>query len=166
MSGTSCAIMRPRAGHSHASGFAPTPASIQVNPDPKGGAPQLTGTGNVTSMLPRGYIEILFKTADTTLGREFDSAMARYAGVQLAAFAWRMPPGHTAALPRMAFAYGRLLSCSVRSILAPGQERRPSRLRVSSPPKCRKGAFEFLRTTLSTLCGSRAGSRTRTARLG
>lgn len=67
-------------------GFAPTPASIQVNPDPKGGAPQLTGTGNVTAMLPRGYIEILFKTADTTLGREFDTAMARYAGVQLAAF--------------------------------------------------------------------------------
>ena len=67
-------------------GFAPTPASIQVNPDPKGGPPQLTGTGNVTAMLPRGYIEILFKTADTTLGREFDAAMARYAGVQLAAF--------------------------------------------------------------------------------
>src|SRR4030095_15496675 len=67
-------------------GFAPTPPSIQVNPDPKGGPPQLTGTGNVTAMLPRGYIEILFKTADTTLGREFDAAMARYAGVQLAAF--------------------------------------------------------------------------------
>src|SRR5262249_39098559 len=67
-------------------GFAPTPTSIQVNPDPKGGAPQLTGTGNVTAMLPRGYIEVLFKTADTTLGREFDATMARYAGVQLAAF--------------------------------------------------------------------------------
>ena len=67
-------------------GFAPTPASIQFNPDPKGAAPQLTGTGNVTAMLSRGYIEILFKTADTTLGREFDAAMARYAGVQLAAF--------------------------------------------------------------------------------
>src|SRR5262245_30175623 len=67
-------------------GFTPTPVSIQVNPDPKGGPPQLTGTGNVTAMLSRGYIEVLFKTADTTLGRELDTAMARYAGVHLAAF--------------------------------------------------------------------------------
>ena len=68
-------------------GFAPTPLSIQVNPDPHGGAPQPAGTGNVTAMLSRGYIEVLFKTADTALGREFDSAMARYPGVHLAAFA-------------------------------------------------------------------------------
>ncbi len=68
-------------------GFAPTPVSIQVNPDPKGGTPQRTGTGNVTAMLPRGYIEVLFKTADTTLGRELDSALGRYTGLHLAAFA-------------------------------------------------------------------------------
>ena len=68
-------------------GFAPTPASVQVNPDPAGGAPKLTGTGNVTAMFQRGYVELLFKTADTPLGRELDAALARYAGIHLAAFA-------------------------------------------------------------------------------
>ena len=68
-------------------GFAPTPVSVQVNPDPEGGAPKPTGTGNVTAMFARGYIEVLFKTADTPLGRELDTAMTRYPGVHLAAFA-------------------------------------------------------------------------------
>ncbi len=68
-------------------GFAPAPLSVQVNPDPAGGAPQLTGTGNVTAMFSRGYIEVLFKTADTALGRELDTALARYSGIHLAAFA-------------------------------------------------------------------------------
>jgi hypothetical protein len=67
-------------------GFAPTPPSIQVNPDVAVGR-QLIGTGNVTAMLVRGYIEALFKTADTVLGREFEAMLARYAGVHLAAFA-------------------------------------------------------------------------------
>src|SRR5215470_4982986 len=68
-------------------GFAPAPAAIHTSPDPGGGAPVPTGTGNVTAMLTRGYIEALFKTADTPLGRELDSAIARYGGVHLAAFA-------------------------------------------------------------------------------
>ena len=68
-------------------GFAPTHMSLQINPDPDGGEPQPTGTGNVTAMFSRGYIELLFKTADTPLGRELDAAMARYPGVHLAAFA-------------------------------------------------------------------------------
>ena len=63
-------------------GFAPTPVSIQANPD---GTP--TGTGNVTAMLRRGYIEVLFKTADTPLGQEFDASLARHGGLHLAAFA-------------------------------------------------------------------------------
>jgi hypothetical protein len=67
-------------------GFAPTPMSIQVNPAPDG-SKRLTGTGNVTAMLARGYIEALFKTADTPLGRELETALARHAGVHLAAFA-------------------------------------------------------------------------------
>jgi hypothetical protein len=67
-------------------GFAPTPVSIQVNPDP-GGAARLTGTGNVTAMLSQGYIEVLFKTADTPLAAELEAAMARCRGVHLAAFA-------------------------------------------------------------------------------
>jgi hypothetical protein len=68
-------------------GFAPTPVSVQVNPGPAGGPPQPTGTGNVTCMLDRGYLEILFKTSDTPLSRELDAAVARYQGVHLAAFA-------------------------------------------------------------------------------
>jgi Glyoxalase-like domain len=67
-------------------GFAPTPMSIQVNPGADG-TQRLTGTGNVTAMLSRGYIEALFKTADTPLGRELETALARHDGVHLAAFA-------------------------------------------------------------------------------
>jgi hypothetical protein len=67
-------------------GFAPTAISIQVAPGPDG-ALRATGTGNVTAMLARGYIEVLFKTADTPLGRELDLGLARYGGVHLAAFA-------------------------------------------------------------------------------
>jgi hypothetical protein len=69
-----------------AAGFAPTPPSIQVSPDPAGGPPRPTGTGNTTAMLERGYIEALFKSAaDTPLGRQHDAALARYAGVHLLA---------------------------------------------------------------------------------
>src|SRR5215813_3031941 len=64
-------------------GFAPAPLSVQVNPDPAGGPPQLTGTGNVTAMFTRGYIEVLFKTSDTPLAREFEAGLARHPGVHL-----------------------------------------------------------------------------------
>ncbi|HEY6259201.1 MAG TPA: VOC family protein [Xanthobacteraceae bacterium] len=67
-------------------GFAPTPLSVQTQPEPESGAPRLTGTGNVTAMLARGYVEVLFKTADTPLGQELDAAIARYPGIHLAAF--------------------------------------------------------------------------------
>jgi Glyoxalase-like domain len=67
-------------------GFAPTPVSIQVNADPSG-VQRPTGTGNVTAMFERGYTEVLFKTADTPLAREFDAMLAEHAGLHLAAFA-------------------------------------------------------------------------------
>lgn len=60
-------------------GFAPTPISIQTD----GG--KLTGTGNVTAMMARGYIEVLFKTADTPLAQELDRALTRFSGVHLIA---------------------------------------------------------------------------------
>ncbi len=66
-------------------GFAPTPVSIQMQPTPAGGT-EPTGTGNVTAMFSRGYVEVLFKTSDTALAREFDAALARHAGLHLAAF--------------------------------------------------------------------------------
>jgi Glyoxalase-like domain len=67
-------------------GFKPTPVSIQVSPNPAGGVSP-TGTGNVTAMFARGYVEVLFKTSDTALTREFDAAMAHHAGLHLVAFA-------------------------------------------------------------------------------
>jgi hypothetical protein len=69
-----------------ACGFAPTPVSIQVHPDQSDGTTP-TGTGNVTAMFARGYVEVLFKTAETPLAREFDAALERHAGLHLAAFA-------------------------------------------------------------------------------
>jgi hypothetical protein len=66
-------------------GFAPTPMSVQTQPD-TAGAPRLTGTGNVTAMLGRGYVEVLFKTAETPLGHELNAALARYDGIHLVAF--------------------------------------------------------------------------------
>jgi len=68
-------------------GFAPTPLSIQSNPDPRGGPPRPTGTGNITTMFRCGYVEVLFKTSDTPIARELDAALGRYPGLHLAAFA-------------------------------------------------------------------------------
>lgn len=67
------------------SGFSPAPVSIQVTPGPSGGT-RPTGTGNVTAMFERGYAEVLFKTADTPLAREFDAMLEQHAGLHLAAF--------------------------------------------------------------------------------
>jgi len=66
-------------------GFAPTPVSVQTNPGPNGTSVP-AGTGNVTAMLTRGYIEVLFKTSETPLAREFDAELTRYAGLHLIAF--------------------------------------------------------------------------------
>jgi hypothetical protein len=72
-------------------GFLTTPISVQVNPDESGGESP-TGTGNITALFRRGYIEALFKTAETPLGRELDAAIARYPGVHLAAFSVQDAP--------------------------------------------------------------------------
>ena len=80
-------------------GFAPTPVSVQANPD---GTP--TGTGNVTAMFSRGYVEVLFKTADTPLGREFDLALSGHAGVHLTAFSIADAEGRHRRLTEAGFA--------------------------------------------------------------
>ncbi len=80
-------------------GFAPTPVSVQSNPD---GTP--TGTGNITAMLSRGYIEVLFKTADTPLGREFEASLSGHAGVHLAAFSIADAEGQHRRLTEAGFA--------------------------------------------------------------
>jgi Glyoxalase-like domain len=67
-------------------GFAPTPVSIQADKDPATGRLVPTGLGNVTAMFARGYLEVLFKSSDTLLAGELDAALARRAGLHLAAF--------------------------------------------------------------------------------
>jgi len=67
-------------------GFTVTPFSAQVQPDPATGQMRLTGTGNICVMLPQGYLEVLVHTADTAIGREFQAALDRRAGLHLAAF--------------------------------------------------------------------------------
>src|SRR5438874_2231701 len=64
-----------------------TRPNTSVGPPGANGMITRTGTGNLTAMLARGYLEVLFKTADTPLAREFDTALSRHAGVHLAAFA-------------------------------------------------------------------------------
>jgi hypothetical protein len=67
-------------------GFAPTPVSIQADNDPSTGRLAPTGLGNITAMFGRGYLEVLFKNSDTPLAGELDAAVARHAGLHLAAF--------------------------------------------------------------------------------
>ena len=67
-------------------GFTPTPVSMQVNPDGTG-REKPTGTGNICAMLSRGYVECLFKTADTSLAHELEKSIERFPGVHLVAFA-------------------------------------------------------------------------------
>jgi hypothetical protein len=67
-------------------GFAPTPISIQIQPDDAGGS-RPTGTGNITVMFTRGYVEVLFRTVNQPVIAEFDAALARYTGLHLVAFA-------------------------------------------------------------------------------
>jgi hypothetical protein len=82
-------FVRDAQAASHAlrrAGFAPTPMSIQANKDQTTGRLEPTGTGNITAMFARGYVEALFKNSDTPLARELDAALARRAGLHLAAF--------------------------------------------------------------------------------
>jgi hypothetical protein len=90
-------------------GFVPTPVSVQVKPDGEGGE-QPTGTGNICAMLPRGYVECLFKTAETPLGHELDKALERYPGVHLAAFAVHDPEATHARLQAQGFRVRPLVS--------------------------------------------------------
>ncbi len=98
-------------------GFAPTPVSVQVNPD---GTP--TGIGNVTAMFTRGYIEVLFKTADTPLSREFDAALASHSGLHLVAFSVADAPAGHARLAADGFAMRPLVQFQrpVETLSGPG----------------------------------------------
>jgi hypothetical protein len=98
-------------------GFAPTPQSVQVNPD---GTP--IGTGNITAMFRRGYVEVLFKTDDTPLGREFDLALSGHAGVHLVAFSISDAEGQHRRLTEAGFAMRPLVRFQrpVETVSGPG----------------------------------------------
>ena len=160
MSAISCATADAAGAALQRAGFAPTPVSVQVAPD---GGP--TGTGNVCAMMTRGYMEVLFKTADTPLGREFDAALSApfrppACGLRGRRRQCLAPPAWRSRLPHAA-------DCAVlsgRSTPRPARTPPPSRWRGSSPARWRKAASRCSPTTPSTRCGSRAGSRIRTAR--
>ena len=145
-------------------GFAPAPVSIQVNPDPAGGPPQPTGTGNVTAMLARGYVEILFKTADTPLGRELDAALARHPGLHLAAFAVADARAAHHRLGEAGFRMQPLVEMQRPVDTVQGRMSPPSRSRASHPGRWPRAASRCSPTAPSTPSGSRAGSTIRTAR--
>jgi Glyoxalase-like domain len=116
-------------------GFAPTPISIQVNPDPAGGPPRPTGTGNVTCMLDRGYLEVLFRTSDTPLAREFDAAIAACASQPSRSRMRAQPmPGWR----NRDFACSRSSPCSARSKPRPAQISRRLGWCASRRAKCPK----------------------------
>ncbi|MEW5424257.1 VOC family protein [Amorphus sp. 3PC139-8] len=85
-------------------GFITTPWTVLTSPDPLGGPPVLTGTGNHCLMFHRGYVQILAKTAETTLARQFEQAMERYVGVHLVTFSTRDAVYERARLANSGFA--------------------------------------------------------------
>ena len=145
MSAISCAIRMPRPARSSAPALPRRRSPCRSIPMPDG-APRLTGTGNVTAMFARGYIEALFKTADTPLGRELDGALARYRGVHLAAFAVADAATRIGGWPKRFPRAAVWSNCSGRSTPAGRRQRRPSRWRGSSPAKCRRAASRCSRT--------------------
>src|SRR5262249_36285792 len=67
-------------------GWGPPPLPLQATRAPEG-RDRPPGRGTVTAIPARAYTEALFRPADTPLGRELETALARHAGVHLAAFA-------------------------------------------------------------------------------
>ena len=144
MSAISCAIRRPQ----------PRARARRLRPDAGVRSGQsrcrtvrhvATGTGNVTAMFARGYIEVLFKTADTPLGRELEAALARHDGVHLAAFAVA-----DAASAHRRLAERRLPRAASRPDAAAGRHRRtarerpPSRSPASSAGEMPEGRIQIL----------------------
>ena len=104
---------------------------------------QPTGTGNVTAMLARGYLEVLFKTSDTPLSRELDAALARHAGLHLAAFAVADAALAHRRLAADGFAVRELVQMQRPVATAAGALPPPSRLPGSSLARWPKAAFRF-----------------------
>lgn len=68
-------------------GFAMTPFTLHRNAVGPGAPVVPAGTGNRCIMLREGYLELLTPTADTPVSAEVRTAIGRYTGLHLAAFA-------------------------------------------------------------------------------
>ncbi len=128
-----------------AAGFTPTPASVQVTPDPAGGPARLTGTGNVCAMLRGGYIETLFKTADTPIGAEHDAARRRYDGLHLVAFAIADAAAHHARLGAVGFPMQPLVSMERPVDTEQGRDIAAFQVVRVAPGAMREGRVQVLR---------------------
>jgi Glyoxalase-like domain len=124
-------------------GFAPTPISIQVNSDSVGHVVP-TGTGNITAMFMRGYTEVLFKTADTALTREFDAALARHAGLHLAAFSVADAAKARARLADAGFAVRELVRMQRPVKTATGTDTADFRIARVEPETMPEGRIQIL----------------------
>ncbi|MDR3440972.1 VOC family protein [Telmatospirillum sp.] len=120
-------------------GFTLTPEAIHTVPG-SDGRPVLAGTGNVCVMLDQGYVEVLFRTADTPLADQFDKALARHAGVHLAAFSTADAGAEAARLLAGGFSVQPPVSLS-REIL--GQPAAFTVIRVA-PGVMAEGRIQFL----------------------
>ena len=106
----------------------------------------------------RGYIEVLFKTADTPLGREFEAALAGHAGVHLAAFSIADAEGAAPAPDRRG-----LRHAAAGAVPASGRHRdRAGRRRLhGGAARARRdggrAASRCWRTAPRTRCGRSAG---------
>jgi hypothetical protein len=72
-----------------AMGFRLTPRTDHVHSPAPGAPVEPAGSANRCIMLREGYLEILAATADTPVGTEVRTALARHTGVHLAAFCAR-----------------------------------------------------------------------------
>ena len=124
-------------------GFAPTPVSVQSNPG-SNGAQVPTGTSNVTAMMRRGYIEVLFKSSESPLTREFDDGLARYAGMHLIAFAVADARSQSTRLASAGFRTAPLVALRRPVGTETGETEASFTVARVAPGEMREGRIQFL----------------------
>jgi len=140
-------------------GFAPTPASIQVNPDVASydaPDPDWKCHGDVFARL---YGSAVQDASDTVLGRELDAALARYPGLHLAAFAVADAASATSARRRWLLTCGRSPRCSAQSETESRRQHCGFHRRALEPGIMPEGRIQMLTTTPKRRCGRSDGSR-------
>ncbi len=124
-------------------GFAATPVSVQSNPRPNG-IPVPTGTSNITAMMDRGYIEILFKTSESPATREFDDGLACYTGLHLIAFAVADARSQSARLASAGFRTAPIVALRRPVGTEMGETEAAFTVARVAPGEMREGRIQFL----------------------